>query len=84
LSVVEQHVKIFACDQCKTTTEQEPRVAQVEGWVRISERDGAGVRLWDFCGWECAGTFVERGAPEESGELIEDAPTRRGRRRSEP
>jgi hypothetical protein len=78
--VVEQHVKIFACDQCKLTTEQEPRVAQVEGWVRISEREGSGLRVWDLCGWECAGAFIEHGAPDEGGVVVEDAPARRGRR----
>ena len=79
MSVVEQHVKIFQCDACKVQSEQEPRIGQVEGWVRISERGGTATRLWDFCSWECASSFVDHGAPE-GGVVIDDEPTRRGRR----
>ena len=80
VSVVEQHVKIFECDGCKTQSEQEPRIGQIEGWVRFSERSEAATRLWDFCSWECASTFIEDGAPEEGGVVVEDESSRRGRR----
>lgn len=80
MSMVEQHVKIFACDGCKVESEQEPSIAQIEGWVRLTERSEAASRLWDFCSWECAGEFVTSGAPEDGGVVIEDAPSRRGRR----
>ncbi|MEA2638700.1 MAG: hypothetical protein QOF51_94 [Chloroflexota bacterium] len=81
MSIVEQHVKIFECDQCKVSSEQEPKIGQIEGWVRIAERVGAGTKQWDFCGWECAYTYIESGAPEEGGVLLEDDSARRGRRR---
>jgi hypothetical protein len=80
MSVVEQHVKIFACDGCEEESEQEPSIAQIAGWVRIAERSDAATRLWDFCSWDCASGFIASGAPEEGGIVVEDAPARRGRR----
>ena len=80
MSVVEQHVKIFECDGCKQQSEQEPKISQIEGWVRVTERTGTASRLWDFCSWDCASDFLESGVPEGSGVVIEDEPARRGRR----
>jgi hypothetical protein len=80
LSVVEQHVKIFECDGCKQQSEQEPKIGQIEGWVRVTERATSATRLWDFCSWDCAGSFLDGGAPEAAGVVVEDEPARRGRR----
>ena len=80
MSVVEQHVKIFECDGCKVQSEQEPRVAQIEGWVRLTERMEASARTWDFCSWDCASEQLAEGSPTDGGIVIEDEPSRRGRR----
>jgi hypothetical protein len=80
VSVVEQHVKIFACDGCKVESEQEPVIAQIEGWVRLTSRGGSSTTQWDFCSWECAGEFIADGEPDTAGVVIEDNPGRRGRR----
>ncbi|MPZ14201.1 MAG: hypothetical protein GEU73_07210 [Chloroflexi bacterium] len=79
MSVIEQHIKTFECDACKTQIEQEPQITQIEGWVRVVQRNGSSTRMWDFCSWECVGSAVADGAPAEDGLTIEDEP--RGRRR---
>jgi hypothetical protein len=80
MSVLEQHIKIFECDGCKVQSEQEPRVAQIEGWVRLTERMEASARTWDFCSWDCASEHLNDGSPSEGGVVIEDEPARKGRR----
>jgi hypothetical protein len=82
VTVIEQHVKTFECDGCKTSSEQEPSVSQIEEWVRVTERTGKATQMWDFCSWECVATAVANGAPQAEGLVIEDDSKGR-RRRSE-